>query len=298
MFATYADFAAHQASAGMPKGDQTTMPIEVARALRNAYTLSLVKGSTGVRSSSDHLLRGPVGEFRVRMTVPRSLAGDQVVLFLRGSGHWSGTLETHDETNRALAHLTGLRVCAVDYHRIPEFRAPVQVQEAGVALEAVLEDGLAGGKASRVLLYGESAGANLALSLAVRERESRRLAGMALLYPAPFGPARHRAPGNYQWVWAHYLPPGEGASSSHVPVNHDLRGLCPAWIGAGEADALHGDAVELADLLKQAEVPTWLRSYPELPHAFIGMSTQLKPAQEALQDCAAALRRMSHAAPG
>lgn len=298
MFETYAEFAAQQARLAVPKGDQTTMPIELAREQRNAYTLSLVHGRTRVRSSSDHVLSGPVGDFKVRMTTPLSRSGDEVVLFIRGSGHWSGTLETHDETARGIAQLSGLRVCALDYHPIPEFRAPVQLQEAARALDALVDGELPGGKAPRVLLYGESAGANLAMSLAIETKGRDVLAGMILFYPAPFGPARHRSPGNYQWVWAHYLPAGEGEDSLHIPGNHDLRGLCPAWIGVGEADVLFADSVELAHLLEKAGVPATLRTYPGLPHAFIGFSTQVRPAQHALHDCATALVQFARAARG
>lgn len=291
MFETYAEFSAEQARVAPPKGDQVTMPIAQARALRNAYMLSLVRGSSPVRSSSDHELEGPAGLFRVRVTVPLEVSGHDVILLLRGSGYWAGTLDTHDETARALAGLTGLRVCAVDYHPIPEHRAPVQLHEATCALDALFTRDFIGDKPGRVLLYGESAGANLSLSLAIQERDADtgRIGGMVLFYPAPFGMNRHVDLASYQWVWVNYLGPGGGQDSPHIPVNHRMEGLCPAWVGIGEADPLLADCVDLARLMQQAGVEVELRRYPLLPHAFIGFSTQVKPAQAALRDSAAAL---------
>jgi acetyl esterase len=291
MFETYAEFAAEQARLAQPKGDQVTMPIAEARALRNAYMLALLRGSSPVRSSSDRELEGPAGRFRVRITVPLEVFGRDVILLLRGSGYWAGTLDTHDETARALAGLTGLRVCAVDYHPIPEHRAPVQLQEATLAVDALFTGDLIANTPGRLLLYGESAGANLSLSLAIQEREARtgRIGGMVLFYPAPFGMERHRDLASYQWVWVNYLGPGGGQESPHIPVNHRMGGLCPAWIGIGEADPLLPDCVDLARMMQQAGVPVELRRYPLLPHAFIGFSTQVKPAQDALRDSAEAL---------
>jgi acetyl esterase len=295
MFETYAAFAAEQGRLALPKGDQLTMPIAEARALRNAYMLSLVRGKSPVRFSTDHELDGPAGPFRVRVTVPLELSGREVILLLRGSGYWAGTLDTHDETARALAGLTGLTVCAVDYHPIPEHRAPVQLQEATLALDAVRTRGLAGEPRGQVLLYGESAGANLSLSLAIQERDAGkgRIGGMVLFYPAPFGMDRHRDLSSYQWVWVNYLGPGGGQDSPHIPVNHRMAGLCPTWIGIGEADPLLPDCIDLAQMMKQAGVSVELRQYPHLPHAFIGFSTQLKPAHDALRDSAVALLKFA-----
>src|SRR5262249_45602885 len=137
-----------------------------------------------VASVEDTQVKGAAGALAARVyRVASGMAS--TVLFFHGGGWVAGDLETHDRQARLLAIETGAVVVSVDYRRPPEARFPGAFEDAFAALRDVagrLNE--FGGDAARLGVAGDSAGGNLAATVAIAARDAGiRLAGQLLVYP-------------------------------------------------------------------------------------------------------------------
>ncbi|WP_027800614.1 alpha/beta hydrolase [Paraburkholderia dilworthii] len=120
------------------------------------------------------------------------------VLYFHGGGFVLGSLNSHQLITARLAADTGLDVIAVDYRLAPEHRAPAAHDDCMeitlAALQRRLPFNLPVG--ATLQLAGDSAGATLAASVAMRLRDEGigGINGLALIYPMlgtdPQPPAR------------------------------------------------------------------------------------------------------------
>jgi len=106
------------------------------------------------------------------------------VVFFHGGGWVAGDLETHDRQARLLAIETGAVVISVDYRRPPEvgFR---RVRGRTCRRQGCRRTHRrVGGDAARVGVAGDSAGGNLAATVAIACRDAGiKLAAQLLVYP-------------------------------------------------------------------------------------------------------------------
>ena len=80
-------------------------------------------------------------------------------------------METHHRAMRLLALASGCAVVAVDYRLAPEHKYPVALEEILAVAKFIAEKGDDWGlDGKRILLGGDSAGANLAMAAALRLR--------------------------------------------------------------------------------------------------------------------------------
>lgn len=293
MFETYKQASAAQALSGCPAADPLDMPMEDARRQQDAYFHSLSGEVPPVASSQDIGIPGPHGEIRLRLARPSQEAGLACIVFVRGAGWWAGGLDSHARTVNTLANLSGFAVCAVDFRRTPEHAYPVQRDEIVTTLQWLRAHGSELGlDGDALVMFGESAGATLCLSAALRMRDAGGPvpAGLVLFYPNSSGP-KPTSRAYSQWVWRQYIGASDAtAVPGPVPVLEDMRGLPPTWIGCGEDDPLMSDTVALASKLQAGDVPHSVTRYSGLPHAFLMFTATLAPALEALAEGAQAAR--------
>lgn len=120
------------------------------------------------------------------------------VLYFHGGGFVLGSLDSHQIVTARIAADTGLDVIAVDYRLAPEHRAPAAHEDCLEITLAALKGRLPFDLCADVALQlaGDSAGATLAASVAMRLRDDsvQHLRGLALVYPMlgtePQSPAR------------------------------------------------------------------------------------------------------------
>jgi acetyl esterase len=228
-----------------------------------------------------------------------------VLLYFHGGGFVVGSVRTHAALCRRLAAQAGCAVLSLDYRLAPEHRFPTAVHDAVDALAWLrgAAPGL-GLDPGRIAVGGDSAGATLAVVVALHARDAGwPLALQLLFYPgcsAWQDTPSHRRFGHgfvleaetIQWFFRHYIDDAQRADWRFAPLlAPDFDGVAPAWIGLAECDPLVDEGVELADRLRMAAVPVDLEIYRGVTHEFIKMGRAVPEASQAHQDAARALRQ-------
>lgn len=217
---------------------------------------------------------GPSGELRMWRYRRSDATGPQPSqLWLHGGGFFAGTIdETLNErlcARRAVD--SGVQVFSLEYRLAPEHPYPAPVLDAVAALEALTADAERFGvDAARLGIGGNSAGAAVAASTALRVRDAGgpRLAHVDLEVPPlamrPAGQSSEDFAVGFgldgmEWIIALYAGPGGPADELISPLDvADLSGLPPTLIMAAEYDPLRDSGVQYADRLREAGVPVEL----------------------------------------
>lgn len=284
-------------SQGVVAGDPLQQPLAQARQAQQRY-LEFLCGEVPERAwMQDHTIDGPHGALRVRVLKPPAASAAQAcIVYVRGAGWWAGSLDTSARTMAAMAQHSGLPVCAVDYRRTPEHHYPVQLDELCAAVDWLWhQGGRLGLPGQNQLLWGESAGATLAVCAARKlvGVPQSPVRGLLLHYGNFVGPGVHTRALS-RWVWQQYLAgvavhDRDGA----IALRGSLAGLAPCWLGVGDADPLLADSVAFGEKLREAGVAYDLKVYAGMPHGFVGMSRLLVPARRAVKDaCDEGLRML------
>lgn len=209
----------------------------------------------------------PVRDGSVRARLYRPSRAKGTVLFLHGGGWMIGSLDTHDGSCRMLANCTPCDVVSLEYRKAPEHPFPAAVNDVDDALGWLVDNGASLGlDAQRIIVVGESAGANLAAVLARHARDSGRpLAGQVLIYPATdmsldsqsyrdFGEGFFLTAEGVEWYLGHYFAdPSQRFHPDAAPLRApDLHGLAPAFIVTAEFDPLRDEGRAYAARLIEA----------------------------------------------
>lgn len=240
-----------------------------------------------------------------RLYRPAGVAATGVLVHLHGGGFVFGDLDTHDGQSRRLTNRTGLAILAVDYRRPPEHPFPAAVQDTDTAWAWLLREGeRLDLDLSAPSVLGDSAGANLALGLALRHPE--RLAAAVLVYPFLdpdlAAPSYDREDGGglsraeARWYWQQYVDaPDDLAHPDLAPLRSDRARLArigsPVLVQAAEHDPLVDENRLLVDRLREAGVDVRLTTYPGMVHGFWRHPQLFDAAEEALAEVATFLRR-------
>lgn len=284
--------------AGVAVADPLALPLAEARAIQDRYFAFLAADPPPVARIEDAEVDGPAGSVPLRLFYPAGSGPFPVVLFLRGAGWWAGGIESHARTARLIALESAFAVCAVGYHSSPEYKCPVQVEEALAAVRWLRskESGL-DVRADRLALWGESAGASMSLGVAqmLRDAGDDLPAGLVLFYGNFAGPSpQSRA--YSKWVWQQYLrDASQAADPRAVPLVGEMRGLPPMWLAVGDDDPLMKDTLALAEKLRDAGVPHEVKIYPGLPHAFVMFNRIFTGAVLAIREAGRAAQSFMHA---
>lgn len=268
--------------AGFPRVEEMTGP--QARAAIRAR-LQPVPNPEPVGSVRDIEIDGPAGPIPVRIYEPEAASTDPrpVVVLAHGGGFVFCDLDTHDGLARALANGVGAVVVSVDYRLAPEHRAPAALEDVYAALVWVHANcAELNGDPTRLVVAGDSAGGNLAATVAVasRDRGGPALAAQVLMYPViddDFDTESYRtyAEGHFntraamQWYWQQYAPGGADTPLISPARAETLSGLAPAVVVTAGRDPLCSEGDAYAARLASDGVPTTHRRYDDLFHGFM-----------------------------
>jgi acetyl esterase len=238
------------------------------------------------------------------------------VVFFHGGGWVAGDLETHDRQARLLVIETGAVVISVDYRRPPETRFPGAFEDAlSATKDVVARIAEFGGETKRIGVAGDSAGGNLAATVAIACRDAGiKLAAQLLVYPvtdvagnyadskenARFPSRSENAEGYFlsravmEWFAGHYLDDKTHGIDWRVsPLRaKDLAGLAPAVVTTAWFDPLRDEGKAYADALKAAGVPITYYDGPGLIHGYFGLGEASEIAKKEAQRARADFRTL------
>jgi acetyl esterase len=303
----------------LPLRDPETMTPQSARdALRALAATRAAIPPPPVARADDTKVKGAAGPLAARVyRVSREKS--PTVVFFHGGGWVAGDLETHDRQARLLAIETGAVVVSVDYRRPPETRFPGAFEDGFAAVRDIFERiAEFGGDNARVGVAGDSAGGNLAATVAIACRDAGiTLAAQLLVYPvtdvagnfadakenARFPSRTENAEGYFlsravmQWFAGHYLSDATHGTDWRVsPLRaKSLAGLAPAIICTAWFDPLRDEGKAYADALAAAGIATKYHPGAGLIHGYFGLGdaseTARHEAQRARADFKALLER-------
>ncbi len=292
------------AAAATPPIDR--IPPDLLRAGYRAQRMSQnIRTSPAEVAARDLSVGGGAGPLRARLySPPTARTPGPLLVYFHGGGFVIGDLDTHDGHCRRLAQFSGVRVLAVDYRLAPENPFPAPHDDALAATTWAFDHaGELGGDPARIGVGGDSAGGNLAASVALdlRGDPNRRVKFQLLLYPALWpsettasrherdGPVLSKATIAFFEV-ALAADDHPQAIRSTPAQAKDFSGLPPAFIATAGFDPLEHEGRDYAAALRAAGVETTHRNYPGLIHDFYIMGDVSPAVIDAAKEAGEAIR--------
>ncbi len=293
------------AASGVP--DMADVPMVAAREI---YSAILAAGDLPPASGvdiSERRIDGPGGTLALRIYRPRGASDRGAVLYSHGGGFCVGRPQDYDGVCSTLSLEADCVVVQCDYRLAPEHPFPAAVEDTWAALNWLAgHAGELGADANRLVVAGDSAGANLSAVMALLARDA---GGPALRQQTLIYPVVTTVPGQFASARAF----GEGYTLTHRLVERfyaaylserkddedwragpllkeDVSNLPPALLMVAGYDPLRDEGIAYADKLASANTPVSLIDYPGLAHGFISMGGALTAARLAVSQVAHAWR--------
>lgn len=228
------------------------------------------------------------------------------ILHIHGGAFVMGGLDQDDVSCERLALASRAQVVSVGYRLAPEHPYPAAVTDCFTVYRWLTGGGSGlSVDQQQIVVTGVSAGGGLAAAVALMARDAggTQPSYQLLLYPVlddrmvthsmrtlldqPLWNGRSST-----HMWRHYLGPDPSADTSPYAAPSratDLTGLPPAAITTAEFDPLRDEAIEYAQRLMQAGVPTELHVVPGVIHAFDGLAADIRLARRVRDSRFAAL---------
>jgi acetyl esterase len=298
---------------GFPKLGEDVTDAAEARAILAAQPAPEIE-PPAVGRIENRTVPGAEGEIPARVYWPaerNGAAGEPLplVVFFHGGGFVLCDLDTHDAVCRNLANIVGAVVLSVDYRLAPETPYPGGIEDAYAATVWAHEHAAElGGDPGRLVVAGDSSGANFAAVVAMmaRDRGGPPIAFQYLAYPVAdqdFDNESYRENGDdyfttrthMRWYCEQY---GGDADDPYVsPLRApDLSGLPPARVITAEYDPLRDEGEAYARRLQEAGVDASSRRFDGMFHGFFTFSLIFPPGQAANEEEFSALRDRLHPA--
>lgn len=221
---------------------------------------------------------------------PVRCTSDVVIYYVHGGGFVACSSAGYRTLSGELARRSGARVFAVDYRLAPEHPFPTPLHDVMRGYEALLATGIS---PEHIVIAGDSAGANLALStlVALRERGEPLPAGIVMISPWLDLAASYAS-----FALAHVYLNGTPLDDPRAsPFYADLRGLPPMMIHVSAIEPLADDACRTAARARAAQVEVDLRLWDDVPHVW-QLLPFLRESKASLDEIAAFVTRVTSSA--
>lgn len=281
--------------------------------MRNQNMMGLIRKVHGMientdiekhRQSQDHVgaLLGNSKEILVRsvkigemegewVSVNRAHMKKYVILYCHGGGYSTGSRLYARTLTTKMASSTSMDVLCFDYRLAPENPYPAAMEDAMAAWNYLM---LLGYGARDVIVAGDSAGGNMALSLVLKLKEEERLLPRGLVLMSPWSDLtssgethKSRAEvdpvldAEYLERMIHNYVEGQDLKNPLIsPLFGDFAGFPPTYIQVGNNEILLSDSIMLHKKLIKANVSVKLDVFEGMWHVF--QMSPLKAAYEAM----------------
>ena len=244
----------------------------------------------------------------LRWFAPAGRASAAAVVHAHGGGLVAGSVDLFDPYLARAVGDSGVPILSVEYRLAPEGQGTTPAEDVFAGLAWLVEHAeQLDVDPARIGLYGESAGAGIAVGTAILARDRGvHLAGQVLVYPMLDDRTVTPDPlldGIASWTyrsnaigWEALLGDQRGTdavSPVAAPARlADLRGLPPTYIEVGALDIFRDEDVDFAMRLLAAGVPTELHVHPGLVHGFDQFAPGAAVTRRALADRVRVLRSL------
>ena len=244
-------------------------------------------------NSKDILIRsvdiqGMMGEW---VSVNRAHMKKYIILYCHGGGYSTGSSLYARPLTTKLASSTSMDVLCFDYRLAPENPYPAAAQDAMKAWNYLM---LLGYGARDVIIAGDSAGGNMALSLVLKLKEEGRLLPRGLVLMSPWtdltsSGKTHQTRAEVDPVLdAAYLDRMIKGYAEEIdlkdpmisPLFGDFTGFPPTYIQVGDNEILLSDSTMLHKKMVQENVSVKLDVFKGMWHVF--QMSPLKTAYDAM----------------
>ena len=228
------------------------------------------------------------------------------VLYIHGGAFMAGSHRSHRNITNRFSEMMGAAVLAIDYRLMPENRRREGITDCRTAYRWILENGPEGaGPPAHLVVSGDSAGCNLALSLAAWARDAGLRAADAVVAFSPsvdgtfsspsirsnissdimlgplFGPLLKIPQAIRAWVYLmefRFNPVNPVVS----PVWGDLSNLPPTLIQVSEAEMLLDDSRRYVRKARASGSPAVVQSWPYMLHVWQIFYPEVPEAEQAM----------------
>lgn len=232
-------------------------------------------------AGTDEYCPGPAGPIPLRVFVPDRC--EAAYLHIHGGGWVFGGADLEDEHHWRRAQKCGVAVVSVEYRLAPEHAYPAAPDDCEAAARWLIENSARRFGTERLLIGGESAGANLSAVTILRLRDRHGYAGWAgadLMYGAyefAGGTPARRIIGENSLVLRTesmalmqdgYFGSADRTDPDVSPLRASLHDLPPALFSCGTADPLLDDSLFMHARWIAAGNRAEIAIYPGATHAF------------------------------
>lgn len=225
----------------------------------------------------------------------RSHMRKYVILYCHGGGYTSGSFRYARSITNKLADSTSMDVLVFDYRLAPEHPHPAALHDSLKVWDYLMYCGYG---ARDIIIAGDSAGGNLALTLVLKLKEQNRLLPRGMILFSPWtdmtGSGRsYTEKAESDPILSHeyltqcvksYAPETDLKQPYLSPLFADFSGFPPTYIQVGTHEILLSDSQRLKRQLEKHLVPVRLDSYRGMWHVF--QMSPLKTAYDAMERAA------------
>jgi acetyl esterase/lipase len=208
-----------------------------------------------------------LGGVPAEICIPKKLSTENIILYIHGGAFAFGNAETSRAYASVLSTMCAARVYTLSYRLAPENKYPAGVNDCFAAYQALVRSN----PERKIVIIGESAGATLTLTTALRARAEGLKMPVALIPISPAGTIAEDLPSRSRNAKRDLVVPYENVSDLLrmiyleeeqdpkaplvSPLYGDYSGFPPVLITTDESEVLHDDAALLAKDMKEAGVP-------------------------------------------
>lgn len=287
-------------SSGKPCPSQQTISER-----RAGYLSSTILAGTSPEMADEFI--DTLDGIQVKVYKPYDKANLPITIYFHGGCFISGGFETHEAQLRQLAKLSETIVVCIKYRLAPEHTYPSAHDDVFHAVLNIKEYGHKyGGNTEYVFFVGDSAGAQLAFSTALRLKNKKQWLPekQVLIYPMldPLGESdSYQTNGTDFIITAQMLRSGfqlyagesvrlVSETELNLLARNDFQGLPPTFIITAEYDPLRDEGEQLYRLLLSQGVDAYCERYLGVIHGFYQLSGVSESARRCIRNIANAIK--------